>query len=121
MNESETLPWTDDEIVMHYNQAADKYKIVRILAELNNVSVARIRKVLGAAGIDAPSTRGRKKRSEPGTWYALVHGDQVYSIGQVCAMTGRSRSYFSHRIKRGEEVEAGGVVYRAVKVERRMM
>ena len=70
-----TLVWSVEEIVMHYRQAADKYTIIGILADLNNVDRAKIRSVLKTAGITPPGKRTKKQQPFLRNHYYLVSAD----------------------------------------------
>lgn len=50
--DKKTLDMSDSEIVVRYNQAKEKGKQVKILAELNDCSVERIIDILVANGVD---------------------------------------------------------------------
>lgn len=59
------LPMTAGEIVSSFRQAAKPLEQIKILADLNACSEARIREVLTAEGVDIPQKkRGRPKVSE---------------------------------------------------------
>lgn len=59
------MEMTPDEILMHYKQAKDKRKQIRILADLNNCSEEDVCASLLAAGIDKRALpRSRKQKSE---------------------------------------------------------
>lgn len=61
------MEMTTEEIVRHFNQASDKAKDIKVLADLNCVSPGEIRKVLAEAGVEipAPVRKGRKKAEAP--------------------------------------------------------
>lgn len=61
MSELRKLPMTDEEIAVSYRQAAHPASQIQILADLNNVGPAEMRKRLRALGFDIPD--GRKKKS----------------------------------------------------------
>lgn len=57
-----TLPMTDDEIVRSYQQAEDKKKQLKILAELNLCKTDDIVNILKGAGEEIPEKAVRRKR-----------------------------------------------------------
>ena len=75
------LPWTDDEIVTSYLQAANQKKQISVLADLNACKDADIRDVLTRAGI-----RIKKQKSDK-TKKLLAHYEA------------RAKAGFTHGIK----------------------
>lgn len=64
---------TPEEIVRDYQQAKNKQKQIRILADLNNTSPGEIKAILAAAGVDGVEA---PKRSPP----------KDKQTGQVCGL-----------------------------------
>ena len=65
------MQMTAEEIVRHYQQAANKTKDVGVLAELNATDTASIKAILIDAGVMAPEGKTRRKKmlapaSQPG-------------------------------------------------------
>ena len=61
------MTMTDAEIVRHYQEAANKTKGIKVLAELNLCAPADIRAILAAAGVPGvkPPVRSRPAKAEP--------------------------------------------------------
>ena len=62
------MTMTNEEIVRDYNQAANKSKQIKVLAELNCVSPGEIKAVLaqaGVAGVEAPKRLSQRKTEAP--------------------------------------------------------
>ena len=112
--------WSSEEIVEHYNRAADKYGIIEILADLNACSKERIRAILKKEGIDAPTAPVGKEKRKPKLLYALVSGGKTYTIQDICDRTNRSYSYVQRRAIKSEWIEIDGVRYQVTRGKRRM-
>jgi hypothetical protein len=111
--------WSSEEIVEHYNRAADKYRIIEILADLNACSKERIRAVLKKAGIDAPTKPVAKPERKRAWLYLLESGGKMYKIRDIVDRTSYSYSYVQRRALKSEWIEIGGVKYRVVRKKRR--
>lgn len=82
------MTMTDAEIVRHYQEAANKTKDIKVLAELNLCAPADIRAILAAAGVPGvkPPVRRRPAGAEPDareTYRAPEHGriyDRIEAI-----------------------------------------
>ena len=109
------LPWTDSEIVQHYNQAANPYLIIGILAELNDVSREHILAILKRAGIDPPAKRTKKKKLFRRNYFILVAEDGTrYTSGQLAKKTNHAKSYIWGLAHASTEVTIDGEVYKVV-------
>lgn len=109
--------WTDEEIILHYRQAADKHGIIEILADLNAVSKERIRAILKRGGINPPTKRTKKKSVYKANHYYYEASDGVrYTTGQLARKTGHAQSYIWNRAHASTEVTIDGEVYRVIKI-----
>ena len=71
------MTMTNEEIVRDYNQAANKSKQIKVLAELNCVSPGEIKAVLaqaGVAGVEAPKRLTQRRTEPPGAGIARPQG-----------------------------------------------
>ena len=117
--EKNELPWTDGEIIAHYRQAANKYSIIGILADLNTVSRERICAILKRGGINPPTKRTKKKYPYKANHYTLISPDGVrYTVSQMSQMTGRGYTTIWTYAREKDAVEIDGVVYRVERILR---
>ena len=82
------MTMTNEEIVRDYNQAANKSKQIKVLAELNCVSPGEIRAVLaqaGVAGVEAPKRGTRRKTEAPGAGMARPQGSEGTAQGPAAS------------------------------------
>lgn len=123
INAGKTLAWTTEEIVRHYRGAKDREAMIGILADLNNVSIARIKSVLRSAGEVLPQKEPKVKRKKeyvpPAVFYHLEHDGVRYSIEEVARRVGRSRTYVLHRMENTDVAVIGGVEYRVIQYTKR--
>lgn len=135
-DEEKPLPWTDEEIVMHYRAAKDKAAIIPILADLNAVTPARIKRVLGRNGIktdaehraqgkyqtvrdEKPIVRKKEtKPRKPKVFIVLEHGGVDYSVDDIVRRIGRSPTYIKARLVNVDAVTFGGIEYRITRYEK---
>ena len=71
------MTMTNEEIVRDYNQAANKSKQIKVLAELNCVSPGEIKAVLaqaGVAGVEAPKRLTQRRTEASGAGIARPQG-----------------------------------------------
>lgn len=115
--EKEIPAWESDEIITHYKQAADKYRIIGILAELNGVSAARIKSILREAGIE-PAKKVPKRRVKNNDGFCnghtvLLEREGVrYSMLQVAKMHHRGYSFVQRKcVGDVRECEIDGAKY----------
>lgn len=93
------LPWTDEEIVTSYLQAANPKKQINVLADLNACKEADIRDVLVRAGVrlkkqKPAKTRKQHERCKERAEAGFTHGIKImlvldgvrYTIREVAAM-----------------------------------
>lgn len=128
-----SLAWTEEEIVQHYREAKDQRAMIGILADLNNVSCDKIRKVLKKHGVKTGAdVKPKKKRkaappAEPikerktacqKVYIKLVSGGVSYSVEQIQRRIGRSATYIKTRIKGNDRVVLGGVEYQIMRYEK---
>ena len=118
-----SLAWTEEEIVRQYREAKDQRAMIGILADLNNVSVSRIKAILRAAGVVLPKAQPKAKRkkeySPPAVFFALEHDGRRYSIDDLTRSTGRSRTYIRSRIEGVDVATISGVEYKIIKYTKR--
>jgi len=62
------LPWSDEEIVISYRDAANREAQIGILAELNACTTDRIESILRAAGYDLKTTVRIVHKGKRGRW-----------------------------------------------------
>lgn len=128
-----SLAWTEEEIVQHYREAKDQRAMIGILADLNNVSCDKIRKVLKKHGIKTGADvkpKKKKKAAPPAeptkerktacqkVYIKLVSGGVSYSVEQVQRRIGRSATYVKNKIRDHDRVVLGGVEYQILRYER---
>lgn len=135
-DEEKPLPWTDEEIVMHYRAAKDKAAIIPILADLNAATSARIKRVLGRNGIktdaehrangkyqtvrdEKPIERKKEtKPRKPKVFIVLEHGGVDYSVDDIVRLIGRSPTYIKARLVNVDAVTFGGAEYKIIRYEK---
>lgn len=108
------LAWSDGEIVRHYLNAKEKWRMIGILAELNNTSYAKIKMVLKNAGIEPEKPPKRRTDCPPKTKLWLVRGGQTYTMKQIVKRCGIPYATLWRRVKNGGTVVAGGKEYKVV-------
>ncbi len=113
--------WTDEEIIQHYLHAADRYRIVGILAELNGVSAARIKSILRAAGIEpakkVPKRDAEKNRGkfEKGCSVSLEREGKRYTMKQVATLHHRGYSFIQRKCFGDvRECDVDGTIYKVI-------
>ena len=107
MSELRKLPMTDDEIAVSYRQAAHKASQIQILADLNNVGPAEMRRRLRALGFDIPD--GRKKKPGEMDQAALMEAYRAgmtdyelmekFSVAQASIQKWRAKEHLSPNVK----------------------
>ena len=113
MSELRKLPMTDDEIAVSYRQAAHPASQIQILADLNNVGPAEMKRRLRALGFDIPD--GRKKKAGEMDQKALMEAYQSgmtdyelmakFNVNQASIQKWRSKEHLPPNVK-GEGVPA---------------
>lgn len=120
VSKKDALPWGDTEIVMHYRAARDPAEMIKILAELNDTTPSRIRRVLINRGETPPApTPSRTGSVRNRVFTELVRGGERFSADEVARNIGRSRPYVMTRIKGVDHAVIDGVEYRVVRYSRR--
>lgn len=120
VSKTDALPWGDTEIVMHYRAARDKAEMIKILADLNDTTPSRIRRVLINRGEMPPEpTPSRTGSVRNRVFTELVRGGERFSADEVARNIGRSRPYVLARIKGVDHAVIDGAEYRVVRYSRR--
>ena len=103
------MTMTNEEIVRDYNQAANKSKQIKVLAELNCVSPGEIRAVLaqaGVAGVKMPE-RIRPRKSAPEAAASPVTPDRTVYDRIESILNSLPDDSTDYTIERAEELVLG--------------
>lgn len=119
------LAWSDEEIVRSYRESANPQKQIGILADLNDCDPSVIRAVLHRAGVAAKKKKKTSggamlsARMEQGFAYghriALINGGECYTVQQVAAKHGKSKSSMSRYMQDKDVCCIGGVQYQVIR------